>query len=201
MRAFLVFVTLFTLAQANNLGYNYDSQNINSGTNHSPFPNVVLQKEFYTYSAPDNVFDDVPNIGELTKTRKMNLRVIFIRAPENNGLANAITNLVRSRVESKTAIYVLTKQTDIGSLTQQLQNLNTQNPNKPEVRFVKYRTEEEAVNAQRIIQQQYETLGGKTQVHNGGVAPVLNFASKKPLHQPVSYTSHPVSHSYIPPNV
>ncbi|XP_023290992.2 uncharacterized protein LOC111674579 [Lucilia cuprina] len=201
MKSLMVFVALFALTQANKIGYNYDSHNINSGTNHSPLPNIILQKEFYIYSAPENEFEDVPNIGELTKTRKMNLRVIFIRAPENNGLANAITNLVRNRAESKTAIYVLTKQTDIGSLTQQLQNLKTQNHNKPEVRFVKYRTEEEAINAQRIIQQQYETLGGKTQVHNGGVAPVFDFTTKEPVQQSLTYTSHPSSQLYIPPNV
>ncbi|XP_065354419.1 uncharacterized protein LOC135948895 [Calliphora vicina] len=197
MRAFMVFAAIFALTQANTLGYNYDHSKVNSNINNTPFTNVEIQKEFYTYSAPDNEFNEVPNFADLTKTRKNNLRVIFIRAPENNGLTNAITNLIRSRVESKTAIYVLTKQTDIGSLSQQLQNLNTQNLNKPEVHFVKYRTQQDALNAQRAIQQQYETLGGKTQVHNGGVAPVLNFASKEPVRQSFSYTSQP-SNSYIP---
>ncbi|KAH8312357.1 hypothetical protein KR044_010397, partial [Drosophila immigrans] len=55
--------------------------------------------------------------------------------------------------------------------------------NKPEVHFVKYRTPEDAANAQRAIQGQYDQLGGSSQAHNGGVAPVLNFASQGPARQ------------------
>jgi len=46
------------------------------------------------------------------------------------------------------------------------------------VHFVKYRTPEDALNAQRTIQQEYERLGGSSTSHNGGVAPVLDFATK-----------------------
>lgn len=106
--------------------------------------------------------------------------------------------MIKNRIESKTAIYVLTKQTDVGTLSQQLQNLNTQNPHKPEVHFVKYRTEEDARNAQRTIQQQYESLGGKTKVHNGGEAPVLNFASKEPARPSYTYTTE-AHNGYLPP--
>ncbi|KAH8374209.1 hypothetical protein KR009_005212, partial [Drosophila setifemur] len=48
---------------------------------------------------------------------------------------------------------------------------------KPEVHFVKYRTPEDAANAQKAIQSQYDQLGGTSQSINGGVANAINFAS------------------------
>uniref|UniRef100_A0A1I8MA40 Uncharacterized protein n=1 Tax=Musca domestica TaxID=7370 RepID=A0A1I8MA40_MUSDO len=39
---------------------------------------------------------------------------------------------------------------------------------------------QDAANAQRAIQGQYDSLGGPSHSINGGVAPVLNFASQAP---------------------
>ncbi|XP_037943234.1 putative mediator of RNA polymerase II transcription subunit 17 [Teleopsis dalmanni] len=141
-----------------------------------------LVKEFYSFDAPEGEFEDHSPLGDLSSSLKKNLRVIFIRAPENNGLSNAALNLAKSAGDSRTAIYVLTKQGDVSDLAKNLQNINNQNANKPEVHFVKYRTPEDAANAQRTIQQQYDNLGGVSHSHNGGVAPVLDFASKAQQH-------------------
>ncbi|KAI8119570.1 hypothetical protein FF38_01913 [Lucilia cuprina] len=136
-------------------------------------------KEFYSYSAPEEDFNDIAAAQRLAAAMRKNLRVVFIKAPENNGLTNAALQLAQQNAESKTAIYVLTKQTDIGSLANQLQNLQHNPESKPEVHFVKYRTPEDAVRAQQIIQHEYDALGGSSRVSNEGVAPVLDFSSKK----------------------
>ncbi|XP_017139425.2 keratin, type II cytoskeletal 1 isoform X2 [Drosophila miranda] len=141
--------------------------------------NTDFNKEFFTYSAPEADFEDNKSVSDLAASLKKNLRVVFIRAPENKGLENAALALAKQAAEQQTAIYVLTKQGDLSSLANQLQNLNHVSASKPEVHFVKYRTPEDALNAQRTIQQEYERLGGSSASHNGGVAPVLDFTSKR----------------------
>ncbi|XP_065357089.1 uncharacterized protein LOC135951374 [Calliphora vicina] len=136
-------------------------------------------KEFYSYSAPEDDFNDIAAAERLASVMRKNLRVVFIKAPENNGLTNAALQLAKQNSESKTAIYVLTKQTDIGNLANQLQTLQHNPESKPEVHFVKYRTPEDAVRAQQIIQHEYDALGGSSRLSNEGVAPVLDFSSKK----------------------
>eukprot|EP00099_Drosophila_melanogaster_P023664 NP_651494.1 tubby [Drosophila melanogaster] len=146
-------------------------------TNYAPV-NTEFNKEFFTYSAPEADFEDNKSVSDLAATLKKNLRVVFIRAPENKGLENAALALAKQAAEQQTAIYVLTKQGDLSSLANQLQNLNHVSASKPEVHFVKYRTQQDAINAQRTIQQEYERLGGASTSYNGGVAPVLDFATK-----------------------
>ncbi|XP_017037686.1 uncharacterized protein Tb [Drosophila kikkawai] len=141
--------------------------------------NTEFNKEFFTYTAPEADFEDNKSVSDLAASLKKNLRVVFIRAPENKGLENAALALAKQAAEQQTAIYVLTKQGDLSSLANQLQNLNHVSASKPEVHFVKYRTQEDALNAQRTIQQEYERLGGSSTSHNGGVAPVLDFATKQ----------------------
>uniref|UniRef100_A0A1I8Q9L1 DUF243 domain-containing protein n=1 Tax=Stomoxys calcitrans TaxID=35570 RepID=A0A1I8Q9L1_STOCA len=140
----------------------------------------VLEKEFFTFTADDSEFNDPHSANELANSVKQGLRVVFIKGPESSGLENAALALAKQAANQQTAIYVLNKQTDIGDLANKLNSVNSASNNKPEVHFVKYRTPEDAANAQRAIQGQYDSLGGKTQSINGGVAPVLNFASQAP---------------------
>ncbi|XP_017092854.2 uncharacterized protein Tb [Drosophila bipectinata] len=204
MRGFIV-LTLLAVARADVGGYNYaagiggssggsiSGGSISSGSlgstqsysnDYAPV-NTEFNKEFFTYSAPEADFEDNKSVSDLAASLKKNLRVVFIRAPENKGLENAALQLAKQAAEQQTAIYVLTKQGDLSSLANQLQNLNRVSASKPEVHFVKYRTQEDAVNAQRTIQQEYERLGGSSTLHNGGVAPVLDFATKQQVVQSV----------------
>lgn len=101
--------------------------------------------------------------------------------------------------EERTVIYVLTKQSDVSDINASVQDTPTV-PSKPEVFFIKYKTQEEALNAQRQIQgkiiflfisinkinefmkslkfifnffiAQFETLGGSTQISDEGTVPV-----------------------------
>ncbi|XP_036222938.2 uncharacterized protein [Bactrocera oleae] len=208
MRVFIV-ACLIAVAYADKLGYNYRPvEHSDSGLSFSPggssggsggvgpaesgpsynAPAVEYEKEFYTYTADENEFSEPADNGRVVESLKKNLRVIFIKGPEGNGLEKAAVNLARHAGEEKTAIYVLQKQADLGDLANQLQAQNDVQRSKPEVHFVKYRTPEDAANAQRAIQQQYDQLGGKSQSHDGGAAPVHNFASPaaRPAPRPVS---------------
>ncbi|XP_075160910.1 uncharacterized protein LOC142233763 [Haematobia irritans] len=150
------------------------------GSGSSGFQGAVqgeLEKEFYTFTADEQDFNEPAASNQIANSVKQGLRVIFIKGPENNGLENAALALAKHSNEQKTAIYVLSKQTDLSGLANKLSTETSNVNSKPEVHFVKYRTQEDAVNAQRAIQAQYDALGGKTQHFDGGVAPSLNFAS------------------------
>ncbi|XP_055384037.1 protein doublesex-like, partial [Condylostylus longicornis] len=117
--------------------------------------------------------------GDQSSARR-NLRVVIIKAPENKGLTDAALQLAKSSSSDKTAVYVLTKQTDLGELQNKLAQSQDVHANKPEVHFVKYRTPEEAEHAQHSIQAQYNNLNGPTQISNEGVAPVQSFVGSVP---------------------
>ncbi|KAH8359317.1 hypothetical protein KR093_005736, partial [Drosophila rubida] len=136
-----------------------------------------FNKEFFTYSAPEEEFADREATQNIAQMLKRNLRVLFIKSPEHQGLTNAALQLAKQSSEQRTAIYVLTKQADVGELAQRLQNENQSQTHKPEVHFVKYRTPEDAVRAQQLIQQQFDALGGSSRSSDEGVAPVLDFSS------------------------
>ncbi|XP_061386147.1 uncharacterized protein LOC133321063 [Musca vetustissima] len=162
-------------------------------------PQAELEKEFYTYTANDADFNEPAGSEQLANSLKKGLRVVFIKGPENNGLEEAALALAKQATQQETAIYVLNKQADLSSLANKLNTINTGNNNKPEVHFVKYRTPEDAANAQRAIQGQYDNLGGRSHSINGGVAPVINFASQAPV-APAPATSAP-GPSYLPASI
>lgn len=185
-------------AISNNADYDLPDQ--------SPQPVVEeFNKSFYTYSAPEQEFEDVNAEEKIAKALKKNLRVIFIKGPENKGLEQAALQLAKSASDDRTAIYVLSKQSDIGSLVNQLQHLKSTTDNKPEVHFVKYRTQAEAETAQSAIQAEYATLPGSTTNNGPRAAAVLDFASKSTTSSVVASTAPPTStvappsRSYIPP--
>ncbi|XP_055904431.1 uncharacterized protein LOC129940195 [Eupeodes corollae] len=149
-----------------------------------------LNKEYYLYSAPEETVHSGSNSQSSTTTLKKNLRVIFIKAPENNGAANAVLQIAKQINEDQTAIYVLTKENDVSEITNQLQQISEIRSKKPEVRFVKYRTAQDAINAQNAIQAQYDALGGSTKSSNEGVVPVLNYASKASASKVQTSASH-----------
>ncbi|XP_002137323.4 putative mediator of RNA polymerase II transcription subunit 17 isoform X2 [Drosophila pseudoobscura] len=164
----------------------------------APAPAAELEKEFFTFSANEQDFDEPQALERVSSSLNKALRVVFIKGPENRGLENAALALAKQAAQQETAIYVLNKQADIGDLANKLNAIRSNNNNKPEVHFVKYRTPEDAANAQRAIQGQYDQLGGSSQAHNGGVAPVLNFASAGPVRQA---TAQNPDNSYLPSSV
>ncbi|XP_073820024.1 uncharacterized protein [Musca autumnalis] len=173
---------------------------------------TTLEKEFYTFTANDADFNEPAASNQYNNVAKQGLRVIFIKGPENNGLENAALALAKQAAEQRTAIYVLNKQADLAGLADKFNNINNNVNHKPEVHFVKYRTPEDAANAQRAIQSQYDSLGGTSQSFNGGVASALNFASQAsrgsystagsaPSGQYLAPAAATPSESYLPANI
>ncbi|XP_055384164.1 uncharacterized protein LOC129613878 [Condylostylus longicornis] len=138
-------------------------------SNHQP----IVSKQFYIHSAPeehdDGGADKVINLGPSRK----NYRVVFIKAP-NAAVGGGRIRFQAPANEEKTVIYVLSKKTDLADIQADVQQSHAQNT-KPEVHFIKYKTNEEAAHAQRTIQAQYDQLGGTSQVSDEGVAPVQSF--------------------------
>ncbi|XP_011181906.2 uncharacterized protein LOC105211912 [Zeugodacus cucurbitae] len=177
-------------------GPSYGGQAVASPSYSAPAPAPVeVNKEFFSYSAPEHEFNDIGDAGQIANSLKKNLRVIFIKGPQNSGLENAALQLAKSANEERTAIYVLNKQADIGDLANRLNALNHRSAHKPEVHFVKYRTPADAENAKHAIQSQYDNLGGNTSSYSSGVAPVLDFATK-----PAAPVAQQPESSYLPPN-
>ncbi|XP_030370420.1 uncharacterized protein LOC115621038 [Scaptodrosophila lebanonensis] len=157
-----------------------------------------FNKEFYSYSAPEQEFDNGHAHDQIANSLKKNLRVLFIKGPENSGLEQAALQLASSAVDDRTAIYVLNKQADIGDLTSKLNQIKQQASHKPEVHFVKYRTQGDAENAQRTIQAQYDSLPGPSSNHNAGSsAAVLDFATKGVT---TGDLNAPSNNAYLPPS-
>ncbi|XP_011204451.2 uncharacterized protein LOC105227004 [Bactrocera dorsalis] len=161
---------------------------------------IEYNKEFYTYAAPKHEFEDNIGAEQFGGSLKKQLRVVFIKTPENQGLSNAVLQLAQQAAEQRTAIYVLSKQPDISELANKLQALKGGSTNAPEVHFVKYRTPEDAAHAQHAIQTQYESLGGQSQHSNEGVAPVLDFASPAAAPLAQSQGAAEPAVGYLPPN-
>ncbi|EDV42845.2 uncharacterized protein Dana_GF16822 [Drosophila ananassae] len=100
-------------------------------------------------------------------------RIVFIKAPTPS-VSKAALRIKQAPVEEKTIIYVLTKKPDPLDLQTAIEEIAPKQPSKPEVFFIKYKTQEEAAHAQRTIQAQYDQLGGTSQVSDEGVAPVTS---------------------------
>lgn len=109
----------------------------------------IVSKHFYVHAAPEEPEDEagprfVP-IGRSQKTYK----IIFIKAPNYSLKSQVIPVLPQN--EEKTIVYVLSKKPDFDQNIQLPEPTPTE-PSKPEVFFVKYKTQEEADRAQKEIQ-------------------------------------------------
>ncbi|KAH8248097.1 hypothetical protein KR038_000489, partial [Drosophila bunnanda] len=138
---------------------------------------AIVTKDIYIHSAPEDteeVRQDEPQLENLP-IRK-NYRIVFIKAPTQNlKYTAAALKRAQSSNEEKTVIYVLSKKPDLTEIQQQLQVTQTEaKVHKPEVYFIKYKTQEEAQRAQQEIQAQYDALGGATHISDEGVAPITS---------------------------
>ncbi|XP_017079643.2 uncharacterized protein LOC108113561 [Drosophila eugracilis] len=118
--------------------------------------NADFHKHFYAFEAPYDSAEEADLVQtKLASLSEKNLQVVFIKAPENKAVVGALNALAKQTTEDKTAIYVLNKQTDANELATEISALKAQHKHKPQVHFVKYRTEAEAAQAQQYIQAQY----------------------------------------------
>ncbi|XP_032295157.1 involucrin [Drosophila virilis] len=150
--------------QGSSFGYNQQPQS------YSP----VVSKDIYVHVPPaEEPEERYPQPVLPVGPPRKHYRIVFIKAPTPS-VSKAAVRVQQAPVEEKTIIYVLTKKPDPLELQTAIEEAAPKPISKPEVFFIKYKTQEEAAHAQRTIQAQYDQLGGTTQVSDEGVAPVTS---------------------------
>ncbi|XP_005191045.2 uncharacterized protein LOC101897137 [Musca domestica] len=183
-------------ADGSPLERSFSNEGIDNGEPSFASDESAPANQFITYTVDENDFKD-KNADRVLQSVKKPTRVVFIKGPSNKHLEDAILSL--GQKTPQTAIYILNKQPDLHELANKLNSINENRNNRPEVHFVKYRTPEDALNAQNTIQEQYNALGGTSKAFDGGFASSLNFASQAPIRAP-SAVSVP-ENSYLPASI
>ncbi|EDV90646.1 uncharacterized protein LOC6569617 [Drosophila grimshawi] len=133
----------------------------------------IVTKNFFIHSAPEESDDEIQDeLQQLSQQPRNHYNVLFVKTPAQTNRAAAL-NLAKSLKQEKTVVYVLAKKTSASDLQDAIADA-PQHINKPEVFFIKYRTPEEALNAQRQIQSQYDALGGSSTITDEGLAPITS---------------------------
>ncbi|EFA01000.2 uncharacterized protein LOC103312494 [Tribolium castaneum] len=110
---------------------------------------VEVQKHLYFFSAPDDEPEEVkPRIIFPQAPVKKNLKVLFIKAPTFRTSPVQIPALPQN--EEKTRVYVLVKKPEEATII--LPTQAPTQPTKPEVYFIKYKTQMEAEEAISQVQ-------------------------------------------------
>ncbi|XP_037940524.1 uncharacterized protein LOC119673334 [Teleopsis dalmanni] len=155
-------------------------------------PAPIVHKQFYVISAPEDNGNKGKQKHLVLGRPQRNYRVVFIKAPgSDNG--NVKYSAEFAPQEEKTVIYVLSKKDNDLDANDIATPPPTQ-PSKPEVFFIKYKTDDEAQQAQKEIQGQYDKLGGTNEFSDEGTAPVTSvIGSLDSLNGDGSYNYRPVN--------
>ncbi|XP_017869387.1 PREDICTED: uncharacterized protein LOC108617995 [Drosophila arizonae] len=138
----------------------------------STTPAPIINKKFYLVSAPEERGNE-NKVKHLVLGRpQKNYRVVFIKAPAGDN-GNVKYSAEFAPQEEKTVIYVLSKKGNDLDANDIATPAPTQ-PSKPEVFFIKYKTEDEANQAQKEIQGQYDKLGGTNEFQEDNNAPITS---------------------------
>lgn len=199
MRFFIVVTCLIAcIYAAPQYGYQTNDGGHRGGDKYLPpastTPAPLVHKQFYVISAPEDN-DGAARTKHLVLGRpQRNYRVVFIKAPvgDNN---NVKYSAELAPQEEKTVIYVLSKKDndlDANDIATPAPTL----PSKPEVFFIKYKTDEEAKQAQKEIQGQYDKLGGTNDFSDEGTAPITSIVgSLDGLNPDGSYNYRPINNA------
>uniref|UniRef100_A0A1I8NH39 DUF243 domain-containing protein n=1 Tax=Musca domestica TaxID=7370 RepID=A0A1I8NH39_MUSDO len=193
----LILLSLAAICLAAPEGYHYPkvqdeaTNDIQSNGKSQWQPEPIVNKRFFTYSAPE---DDEPEViyrDIVVGAPRKNYNVVFIKAPAVKQ-QKAKIRILPATNEDKTYIYVLAKKAEAPILETFVEEPVTTTA-KPEVFFIKYRTNNEAEHVQHHIQSKYDNLGGTTDVSDEGVSPVtsvigsLDGAPKNTYLPPIKY--------------
>ncbi|XP_034115233.1 putative uncharacterized transmembrane protein DDB_G0290641 [Drosophila albomicans] len=132
----------------------------------------IVSKRFFIHSAPEDVDEEYKERHITVGVPKRNYNVVFIKSPQRSNKKTSI-KISPAINEDKTVIYVLSKKADSSDVQAEVVE-QASSTSKPEVFFIKYKTNEEAAHAQQQIQAQYDALGGSSQLTDEGVAPVTS---------------------------
>lgn len=109
----------------------------------------IVTKHFYVHAAPEEPEEESsPKYVPLGRSQTT-YKIIFIKAPEFGSKSRIIPILPQN--EEKTIVYVLSKKPQF-SENIELPEFKPKEPIKPEVFFIKYKTQKEAEQAQQSIQ-------------------------------------------------
>ncbi|KAL5283055.1 hypothetical protein ACFFRR_005794 [Megaselia abdita] len=117
----------------------------------------VVTKDIYIHAAPEEPEEQYSQSKLPNLPPRKHYRIVFIKAPTQNIKQQSI-RLSQAPTEEKTIIYVLSKKDDPIDIQEALQNIQPTQPSKPEVYFIKYKTQEEAAHAQKQIQGKFTKL-------------------------------------------
>ncbi|TMW46730.1 hypothetical protein DOY81_008191, partial [Sarcophaga bullata] len=177
----LIILCFAALAVAAPQGYNYPSQPSNqylapatgaggydghAGYQQQP----LVSKRFFIHSAPEEEEVEIQHKDIVVGQPRKNFNVVFVKAPAAAAQKTKI-RVIPAVNEDKTVIYVLAKKGAENEIITHVEEPHTTTA-KPEVFFIKYKTNEEAEHAQRSIQSEYDRLGGSTVISNEGISPV-----------------------------
>lgn len=116
----------------------------------------LVSKDIYVHVPPvDDAEERYPQPQLPVPPPRKHYRIVFIKAP-TPAVSKAALRVKQAPVEEKTIIYVLTKKPDPIDLQTAIEEAAPKQISKPEVFFIKYKTQEEAAHAQRTIQGEYE---------------------------------------------
>lgn len=114
----------------------------------------IVTKHYYVHAAPEEPEENQgPKFVHVGRPQK-NYKIIFIKAP-SYGLNSQVIPIVPQN-EEKTIVYVLSKKPEFNQAIS-LPPAPVTEPSKPEVFFIKYKTDQEAQDAQQKIQNSYDT--------------------------------------------
>ncbi|KAJ6637057.1 hypothetical protein Bhyg_09783 [Pseudolycoriella hygida] len=114
----------------------------------------IITKHFYVHAAPEEPEESTgPRFVNIGRKQK-NYKIIFIKAP-TYGFNSQVIPIVQPN-EEKTIVYVLSKKPSYNQDIS-LPPVPVTEPSKPEVFFIKYKTNKEAEEAQQKIQGAYES--------------------------------------------
>ncbi|XP_036232210.2 pupal cuticle protein 36 [Bactrocera oleae] len=131
------------------------------------FEAPLVHKQFITVSAPED-HETLEKTKHFVIGRpQKNYRVVFIKAPSSSS-ANVKLSAEYAPQEEKTVIYVLSKK-DSSLEVNDIATPAPTVPAKPDVFFIKYKTEEEAHHAQQQIQAEYDRIEGTSEHTDGGI--------------------------------
>ncbi|XP_020804995.1 uncharacterized protein LOC110181553 [Drosophila serrata] len=167
----------------------------------NPVMEPIITKQFFSISPAEDPEDLEPRNKHLVIGQpRRNYRVIFIRAPTANSERLRYTAELAPQ-EERTVIYVLTKkQHELEATDIVTPREKPQAEQKPDIFFIKYKTNEEAVAAQKEIQTQYDQLGGNSEIAAPYVAPVQSVIGALNPQQTTPYQAPSPSFHQSPPN-
>lgn len=109
----------------------------------------IVTKHFYVHAAPEDPEEEVGPRFVQVGPKKINYKIIFIKTP-TYGLKSQIIPILPPSLD-KTIVYVLSKKPTFDQNVQIPEQPVTE-PSKPDVFFIKYKTQQEADQAQQSIQ-------------------------------------------------